>query len=629
MTSSWAIWIFVVAWNSLVAVALVGASSQYLFRVPPWNAPREMKIRLIVVAGCYLLVASLLSLIWASGRRPLRWSLPVTLGVFGVLSLALLLGGESFPRLLLLIGLATSVSLAPLPLLISRARWIGLAVLVLGISAGWVVSNLRVGQQQAGQQTETRTLVSASSDLDLTTYRGRLPPSVAWGGAVVAFGDGFLLGNADGRFVQLVWNAHDELAVTPWAMRAPMNADVFDHDVPPQASRHFFRLADLLVQDLGDQVRFFASHHFWIHDRNCWVIRLSETTLAKGPGLGSAEGQWRTVFESQPCMPLSAGIYSEPFAGYQAGGAMALIDSTHVLLALGDHRFDGVSNAVAVSQDSHSDYGKTILVDVTSGKAEHFTMGHRNPQGLVIDDSGSIWDTEHGPRGGDELNRLERGANYGWPLVTYGTDYEGGPWPLSKTPGEHTGFRSPTYSWVPSVGTSGLIIVKSDRVPGWKGDFLVPSLRGATLWRLRIRDGRVVYAEPIRLGLGLRDVAEGADGRLVLFTDLGVLATIQPSRRVASGERLFERCAPCHPAGDGRSHGIGPDLAGVFGRHVASAPGYEYSPSLRKIDRFWTAELLSKFVQNPESVAPGTTMKVDGALDANEVAALLAYLKRL
>ena len=216
---------------------------------------------------------------------------------------------------------------------------------------------------------------------------------------------------------------------------------------------------------------------------------------------GAAGPGWRTLYETTPCLPIRGegrrrGI---SFMGQFGGGRMALLDPQTVLLTVGDFGFDGVASLEAPSQDPGTSYGKTIAINIGDGRATLFTLGHRNPQGLFIDRSGTVWSTEHGPQGGDELNQLVRGKNYGWPYATYGTDYGSFSWPLNKPEAEQD-YQTPVFAWVPSIGVSNLLAIEGELFPQWRGDLLIGSLRAQTLFRARVREGHVAYLEPISAG---------------------------------------------------------------------------------------------------------------------------------
>ena len=150
---------------------------------------------------------------------------------------------------------------------------------------------------------------------------------------------------------------------------------------------------------------------------------------------------------------------------------------------------------------------------------EIWSIGHRNIQGAAIDPaSGQLWTVEHGARGGDELNRPEKGKNYGWPVISYGRNYS-----LTKI-GEGTakdGMEQPVYYWDPSIATSGLAFVTKDVFPGWKGSILVSGLAGARISRLTLADGKVTAEETLLAdeGMRIRDVREGPDGSIYALVD--------------------------------------------------------------------------------------------------------------
>ncbi|WP_294256031.1 PQQ-dependent sugar dehydrogenase [uncultured Comamonas sp.] len=152
--------------------------------------------------------------------------------------------------------------------------------------------------------------------------------------------------------------------------------------------------------------------------------------------------------------------------------------------------------------------------------AEIWSYGHRNSQGAALGPSDELWMTEHGPQGGDELNRIEPGKNYGWPVITYGENYGGGKIGAGIT--EKTGMEQPRHYWVPSIATSGLAYLSSERYGvAWKGSFITGALKAMQLQRLQIADGRVTATEVLlpRLGQRVRDVRQGPDGLLYLLTD--------------------------------------------------------------------------------------------------------------
>jgi glucose/arabinose dehydrogenase len=187
------------------------------------------------------------------------------------------------------------------------------------------------------------------------------------------------------------------------------------------------------------------------------------------------------------------------------------------------------------------DNGRIFRIRLLDGKASVFVAGTRNPQGLFVDeDSRLVFETEHGPRGGDGVNVLREGIDYGWPNVTYGTNYTviddaSVSDTCLTTCGEHPGYELPLFAFVPSVGISNLVRYPSsgEEFHRWRGDLLVGSLRAETLYRLKYIDGRIVLAEPIPLGERLRDIALLPSGSIAVKTDsqkLLILSRARPSK---------------------------------------------------------------------------------------------------
>ncbi|GAA5481462.1 PQQ-dependent sugar dehydrogenase [Haloferula sargassicola] len=156
------------------------------------------------------------------------------------------------------------------------------------------------------------------------------------------------------------------------------------------------------------------------------------------------------------------------------------------------------------------------FVDTEGAIPGIWTYGHRNPQGLALDPrDGSLWETEHGPRGGDELNVIERGKNYGWPIITYGMNYDGTPI-TGET--EKEGMEQPVIYWQPSIAACGLDFYTGDQFPEWKNDLFAGALAQQEVRRLRIVDHQVTEQEIVLKNIGrVRDVASGPDGYLYII----------------------------------------------------------------------------------------------------------------
>ncbi len=158
------------------------------------------------------------------------------------------------------------------------------------------------------------------------------------------------------------------------------------------------------------------------------------------------------------------------------------------------------------------------FVHTAGAKGSIYSYGQRNPQGLIVyPPTGAIWETEHGPRGGDELNHIKKGANYGWPVVTFGINYNG---KIISKNSLQPGIEPPLNYWIPSIGPSGLAFVEGNRYPQWKGNLMVGSLRFKYLARCRLQGNKVVQQEMLLKNIGrLRDVRMGPDGYIYIAVE--------------------------------------------------------------------------------------------------------------
>lgn len=213
----------------------------------------------------------------------------------------------------------------------------------------------------------------------------------------------------------------------------------------------------------------------------------------------------------------------------------------HLFLALGE-RFQRMRDAQTL--DNH--HGKVVrlrkdgssppdnpLVRQSGSMPEIWSWGHRNPQGATWGPDGRLWVIEHGPQGGDEINRPEAGKNYGWPVITFGENYGGGA--IGEGLTARPGMEQPLHHWTPSIAPSGMAFLRSDRYgTAWQGNLFVGSLKFRYLARLELQNGRVVREERLlpQLGQRVREVRQGPDGLLYLLTDEndGQLLRVVPQR---------------------------------------------------------------------------------------------------
>lgn len=215
------------------------------------------------------------------------------------------------------------------------------------------------------------------------------------------------------------------------------------------------------------------------------------------------------------------------------GGKIAFDKSGFLFLTLGDRQVAPEGNLEAHPAQDLSNHHGTIVrlhddgrvpadnpfVNRDGAKPEIWSYGHRNVQGIIIHpETGDIWANEHGPQGGDELNRIEPGKNYGWPVIGFGVNYRTG---LAIHRGTHNeGMEQPTHIWVPSIGISGLMVYTGDRFPEWRGNFFAGGLVGEQLARLTVQGQKVIGEETLVPQMGrIRDVRQGPDGYIYLITD--------------------------------------------------------------------------------------------------------------
>jgi aldose sugar dehydrogenase len=269
--------------------------------------------------------------------------------------------------------------------------------------------------------------------------------------------------------------------------------------------------------------------------QNGWLYMSYSST--EGEGEGSNTAVLRARLDGDRLVDHEALYKAEPNTrrGQHFGSRLEFDEQGFLYFSVGDR-----GGRDKNPQDTSRDGGKVYrlhdngmvpadnpLVGTAGAKTAVYSWGHRNPQGMVRNpDTGEIWVHEHGPRGGDEVNIVHAGANYGWPILSYGINYSGTEFAEGT---EREGFESPVKYWVPSIAPSGMTFVTSDKYPDWQGHLLVGSLKFGYLVLCRVSGNAIVDAEIVLEGIGrVRNVRQGPDGYLYVATDAVGIKRIEP-----------------------------------------------------------------------------------------------------
>jgi glucose/arabinose dehydrogenase len=253
------------------------------------------------------------------------------------------------------------------------------------------------------------------------------------------------------------------------------------------------------------------------------------TEVARGKLVGDRLDAVRPIFRMQP---KSGG-------GRHFGSRLVFDRDGYLFVTLGDRgeqdraqRLDDHAGKIVRLHDDGRVPADNPFTGRAGAKPEIWSLGNRNVQGAALNPStGVLWAHEHGPQGGDEVNVIRRGTNYGWPVITYGVNYG-----IGTKIGEGTskpGMAQPIHYWVPSIAPSGMAFYDGTRFPRWKGDLFVGALRDQMLVRLKLDGEKVVKEERmLKSALGrIRDVRAGPDGLIYLLTDEsdGKLVRLEPA----------------------------------------------------------------------------------------------------
>ena len=322
------------------------------------------------------------------------------------------------------------------------------------------------------------------------------------GAAIARLADGrFLLGGGRGGFGLYLYDLADN--------SERLLGRVADKSERQDDSR--FAITDIgVLSQNGDRATVVISYPRYDSGRDCVSVVLAsyQVNFGEKPSVK----RWRTWFASKPCVPVGAIQH--------AAGRIEVIDKSTVYLTVGDLGFEKIDQ-VKVRGDLGS------LFKLTSSKVEKISRGHRNQQGIALIGN-DLYTSEHGPRGGDELNLIVKGRNYGWPQVTYGEPYSSGDYVKPEVTGSHEGFAKPMRFWVPSVAPTELIQLPDGPAWGkWASQLVMGTLREESLIFVELRD-RDTVGQVVKVGVGerIRDLELSLDGAIVATTDSGKLLVI-------------------------------------------------------------------------------------------------------
>lgn len=481
---------------------------------------------------------------------------------------------------------------------------------------------------------QSRTIPSNRLNLTLTEYV--LPLDLKNGAGGISLDDhgGVLIVDLEGKVFRFFDGETTQLDVkTPDPGVSALKDQLAAGELGPITINFgHVRFNDILLHKRDTEHILLISYTDWHADRRCLTSTLAKARVSGDtPGTWSVgEGDWSIVARTRPCLapfPAGSGI-----KGAEAGGRLISRSETELLWTSGaygnDDSFDKTRPDKTLAQSDGSDYGKVLSVDLVRNVVTPLAKGLRNPQGIDIGSDGRIWVTDHGMRGGDELNLLTAGSNFGFPSVTLGTKYSTEPGGTEPYHTGHQGYDKPVVAFTPSIAPTSVLFVENFNV-NWDGQILVGGLK-RTLNRIYIEDGQVLLVEPINIGVRVRDLVQMGDGAIAILTSDRKFAVLTPNVGETKYQRMiavlsqapdpaergkllevFASCLTCHSLEE-HEHGAGPSLFEVCGRKPDATAYQTYSGALARSVNLWDQDSLARFIDDPEATAPGTAMAWDG-----------------
>ncbi|HKS55253.1 MAG TPA: hypothetical protein VJS12_08210, partial [Steroidobacteraceae bacterium] len=367
------------AWHAL-AILIFLCLPLLKWKAPWWQLPRHELIAVVVLIVGYAAAALAVMVFARAGtQRAFGRAMALAFGIFGLFLLLLLFKHIDAPGYLLLPVFLAIAVLAPLVVIPRVVQLGGIAVLAVALLAVAALGGkVALSHRPGAAQVIAIDIKTAFYVLRVRSHEGVIAHPATRGGGLDRLDDRLLLGTGDGHLYALRV-AGDDITAHPLQIRVPANREEFANafqgsatapppgngwkELAPEVQTWRFRVADVIAHSDGDDVRIFASHHFWKQREKCFVVRVSEiqarlSELERLPGPGT----WRTIFESHPCLPVfgeGAMRGKNPFRGEEIGGRLMLLDANTLLLSQGEQGFSGIEGSPAYAQDPQATYGKT------------------------------------------------------------------------------------------------------------------------------------------------------------------------------------------------------------------------------------------------------------------------------
>lgn len=503
-----------------------------------------------------------------------------------------------------------------LPLSIKNVRILLIALLIICIvyPAYHYLISKKKSSGNSLQPLISRTLETSQIPISLDYIADLKSQNIIGdGGSIGVYKSGILLMDRLGNFYRITGGKSQ-----PLDLHTPNNIEQFKQDFPDKKIHGGVIKSTSFLLDEPSQ-SLFAAHNKYV-GKDSVELCISKITFNSATLEVSKNAKWQSIFCTEP-------IESQTEATHGSGGKLLKRDSS-LFLSVGfppDENYaqsrtttlDELSKSAP--QDLKCSRGKIIQVNLANNSSKVISLGHRNPQGLVFDAQGNLLNTEHGPQGGDEINLIKAGSNYGYPINVLGTRYGtyDFSWPAADTSKVIKNMVLPIFAFVPSIAISPIIQL-SDFHPKFNGDLLVGSLKAQSLYRLKYINQRILYSEPIWIGHRIRDMVEYGNS-IYLLTDDPYLIELKVDQDKlnsnSTGNDLYftskviqEKCMVCHSFGTTSPASMAPSLAKVFNRKIASDNYQNYSSALKSSDITWTEENLTSFLKAPGTFIPGTTM---------------------